>query len=918
MSLDTCPSRSSPTDSAEEALSFALLTALPLFVAYTAAKNAARQPSPQVLLLGCGMLSIGYSGLVGVVAGHYGDVNLHFTVYHIGMSIAGMCHIAGAGIPGHRPSLHHAKLWTGGAYALVLCILGIVTVGTAGGWTPVVFTPGRSDWGLQQVVCATSAGLFALAGVLTWLRHLGTTTAFIRWYATGLGLFAVALGASVILTDLYSPVSWLARLAAYLGSIYILVAVIIASRQSGNWRSSLELALRESEQRFQTLVESMPQLVWATDDHGQATYVCRNWTRYTGLIAADSYGQGWTAACHPDDLPGHLASWRHAVDTGRNWRAEVRLRRAHDGSYRWHLVQGAPMRDDAGGIRGWVGTCTDIHGAKQVEQTVREEGKRFRSMADGLPVPVWLCGPAGRLEFVNRTYCDFFGGTVDDFRGDNWTRLLHPEDAQAYVDEYRACIRECRPFRACCRVRRSDGQWRWIESHGHPQFSPGGQFLGLVGGSPDITDRKAAEAEIRQAHAELEQRVRERTAELRRRNEQLGRLASELTLAEQHERRRMAEILHDHLQQVLAAAKMRLGSLATAPPQGQSADLDEVIGLVDECIRISRSLTVELAPPVLSNRELVAAMQWLVDWFGQKHGLEVELKAEGAAVTDHEDVRILVFQAVRELLFNIVKHAGVDQACIEMAAPDPDHLRVTVSDRGKGFDGRPRDADSGGGKGFGLFAISERMMLLGGSMEIDSRIGGGSRFTLRVPLRKQPAVPEVAGVGREASVPPMSARGGEAATRSDGSTQHIRLLLVDDHALVRQGLAAVLSQEDDMEVIGQASNGIEALEQAKVLQPGIVLMDLAMPKMNGVEATACIRHQMPHIQVIGLSVDGQPDHSAAMIEAGAAAFVVKSGTADVLTQTIRRVHEAADTKSVAAAPGGPSVIDTVARGRLPA
>lgn len=157
--------------------------------------------------------------------------------------------------------------------------------------------------------------------------------------------------------------------------------------------------------------------------------------------------------------------------------------------------------------------------------------------------------------------------------------------------------------------------------------------------------------------------------------------------------------------------------------------------IISESIRTSRSLTAELAPPVLHEAGLGAGLQWLSRWMKEKHGLEVILRTDPKASADREDVRVLVFEAVRELLFNVVKHAETLEAFVELAAFGSARLEVTVRDNGKGFnpDTIAGNTDAAGG-GFGLFSLRERLALIGGHLEIDSAVGKGSRFTVIAPV----------------------------------------------------------------------------------------------------------------------------------------------------------------------------------------
>jgi signal transduction histidine kinase len=204
-------------------------------------------------------------------------------------------------------------------------------------------------------------------------------------------------------------------------------------------------------------------------------------------------------------------------------------------------------------------------------------------------------------------------------------------------------------------------------------------------GMIDITPLKKVEDELRKARDELEARVTLRTAELDRRNKQLVRLTTELTLAEQRERRRLADLLHDHLQQLLAGARLNLEVAVNENRSSQDSALNSAYDLVSQSLETSRTLSAELSPPVLYMHGLAEVFNWLARWMGKTHKLQVDLHIESKAEPIQEELKILLFQSVRELLFNVVKHAGTHAARIEMLRED-EHTVIVVSDKGEGFD----------------------------------------------------------------------------------------------------------------------------------------------------------------------------------------------------------------------------------------
>lgn len=415
-------------------------------------------------------------------------------------------------------------------------------------------------------------------------------------------------------------------------------------------------------------------------------------------------------------------------------------------------------------------------------------------------------------------------------------------------------------------------------------FQPVGTEVVVYGW--EVTARKAAEESLRERNeaderdlAELEDRVRIRTAELQRRADQLARLTSELTLAEQRERRRLAKLLHDHLQQLLVGAKFGLQVLSKQVSEAHREAILEVQELIGESIDASRSLTVELSPPILHEAGLVAGLQWLARWMNDKHGLDVTVSIDPAVHTEREDVRVLVFEAVRELLFNVSKHAGVPATHLAVELRDENTLVVTVSDDGVGFD--PEEiAARDDPEGFGLLSIRERLGHLGGRLEIESAVGDGSVFRVIAPVRSVAAPVDVV----EAPVTRQQGQG-------NGHGGPIGVLLVDDHAVLRQGLKLLIAEEEDMVVLGEAADGQEAIEQVRDLDPDVVLMDFSMPRLDGAEATRIIRRETPGVCIIGLSMYEEADRADAMIDAGAVAYLTKSGDPAELLSTIRRAYD---------------------------
>lgn len=550
---------------------------------------------------------------------------------------------------------------------------------------------------------------------------------------------------------------------------------------------------------------------------------------------------------------------------------------------------------------------------RRAQVELAEARDQYLDLYEFAPVGYLTLDAAGVITRANLTAVKLCNIERDKLIGKRLEKLIVREDRDAcYLALREASHRETKPS---CELRmQCDGSIFWASLEMVAVRSPDSeQCVGYRVTVTDVTARRQAEEALRAAKGELEQRVVERTAELsetidtlqteigrrkvaeevlQQRSEQLRLLASELTMAEQRERRRLATILHDDLQQLLVGAKFRLSLMSKIDNESVKQATAEVQKLIDESIERSRSLTVELSPQILHQGGLVPALQWLAVWMQERHGLVIEFHAADAATPESEDMKILLFQSVRELLFNVVKHARVKTARITVQKVDG-RIEVVVSDTGVGFD--PQVALKRGSLGgFGLFSICQRLELLGGAMGIESAPDRGSRVTLRAPLiaglpsgdsRVSQAPQSLAGAG-------LAQIGAEPAQAQRNAGRKIRTLLVDDHVVMRQGLSHLLREEPDIEIVGEASDGRMAVELVGQLHPDVVTMDVSMPVMDGIEATRIIHSQFPDVRVIGLSMFEEGQCDKAMRDAGAADYVVKSGPSDALISAIRAVAKA--------------------------
>ncbi|WP_372638354.1 PAS domain S-box protein [Fodinibius sp.] len=421
---------------------------------------------------------------------------------------------------------------------------------------------------------------------------------------------------------------------------------------------------------------------------------------------------------------------------------------------------------------------------------------------------------------------------------------------------------------------------RFVDFVYQPLRDADGSINGIFVQGVDLTERHHAREELKAINETLEERVQERTEELLSYQSQLRSLASQLSKAEENQRQQLASEIHDNLGQMLALGKMKADLLQNIPDSADSSgaitDLQEVL---DDALRYSRELMSELKPPPSIDGDIKAAAEWIAERL-EKHGLKVDINDDGRPKPLDEEVRITVLQSIRELLFNVVKHTSEKEAVI-LLRRSRDQLRVTVKDEGEGFDPDKTEWTPDKNGNFGLFNVQERIDLLGGEVNIEAKRGEGTKVTLSIPLSGKAAAreeeePEETPEPIHKSKVPQVAR-----------EERIKVLLVDDHQMVRKGLRKIIEDQDDVFVAGEAGDGEEAVSLSRETAPDIVLMDVNMPKMDGIEATRRITSEMPGTRIIGLSLHDEKRVIEKMRSAGASAYLTKTEAFESLIVTIR-------------------------------
>jgi PAS domain S-box-containing protein len=356
---------------------------------------------------------------------------------------------------------------------------------------------------------------------------------------------------------------------------------------------------------------------------------------------------------------------------------------------------------------------------QELSQSAKElEAARYHyfELYESAPVAYVTLDSKGLIERMNQATAHMAIPSVILLEGSFFARAVHPDDTAAFFVYLNRMVTD--KERSSCEVRLCGNDERplWMQVIATCRFDSQKHFRGWRLVLVDITERKQQALAMQKAQGDL------------------ARLSKELTIAEQRERRRLAEMMHDHLQQLLAGAKLNLEMVLDETAAEHQQAFKKAYELIVQALLTSRSLSVELSPPVLFLQGLPETMRWLARWMKKTHALDVEMQVDEGDYPIEEAIKVLLFQSVRELLFNIKKHSLTHCAQVTMTRQDA-MVKVVIKDSGPGFDPQILwQNDIPSDKGFGLFSVRERLVLSEGTFDIVSSPDGGTTVALTAPM----------------------------------------------------------------------------------------------------------------------------------------------------------------------------------------
>ncbi|HEX6096972.1 MAG TPA: CheR family methyltransferase [Thermoanaerobaculia bacterium] len=486
-------------------------------------------------------------------------------------------------------------------------------------------------------------------------------------------------------------------------------------------RARAELALRQSEERHRIIVENARDYaIITTDAEGRITSWSPGAEAAFGWSAPEAFMQPLALIFLPEDLASGEPEKERRTARERGGAPDVR----------WHARKGGArvfidgitraLETPGGELQGFLKIGQDVTARRRTEEALRDSEVRLQAVTNLVPDLLWSNDPNGETDWFNQRWLDYTGQTIEQARGSGWLDAIHPDDRGTARENFSRAVQSGDTLRHEHRIRSASGESRWFLVQAEPLRDRQGRIIRWFGAATDIQEQRVA-------RDVLEERVSERTAQLEELSRQRQQLLERLVDATEEERRRIARELHDELGQHITALRVGLHQ-----PQGESRPrMEAIVQRLDQTIE---RLTLELRPPVLDHLGLHGAIASLAEAYAAASGMRIDVHmpaVEGERFSD--EIETTIYRVVQEALTNVWKHASASTVSVILER-EGDGLRMIVEDDGQGFDGGAALFGTAARGRFGLLGMRERLALVQGSLDIESRPESGTTIYARVPL----------------------------------------------------------------------------------------------------------------------------------------------------------------------------------------
>jgi len=593
-------------------------------------------------------------------------------------------------------------------------------------------------------------------------------------------------------------------------------------------------AQRESEDRFRQLADHINDVFWIYEfDSSRVAYVSPAYESIWGRSCQSLYERPMSYLEALGSADRERAMLAHRSRESGKATAEEYLIIRPDGTTRWIWDRGYPIRDESGRVVRVAGIAEDITERKQVEQAFREGEERFRTLADATPVLIWGSGTDKLCNYFNKQWLDFTGRSAEEEMGAGWTQAVHPDDLDRCLQTYHKAFDARQSFTMEYRLKRHDGDYRWVMDTGVPRFTPDGSFSGYIGSCIDINDRKRMEEELRQSDRHKEEFLAVLSHELRN---PLAPIQTAVDLLEH------AGTIKADSERELAMIKRQVGNLKR---------------LVDDLLDISRISRgkIELRKELVELAGVVGQAVEAVRPLFDDHEQELHVSIPGESILLEADATRLE-QILFNLLINAARYTPRGGRIWLLVEPLQNDVIIRVQDTGIGIEpdllpkvfelfsqGERRVGRSQEGGGIGLSLAKNLVELHGGTITAHSEGADlGSEFVVKFPIASRAQA-------ERQQIPPVS------PPEISEVLPRRRILIVDDNVQAADSLGMLLSEFLGQEV-RVVYSGEAALDLAGSFLPQVILLDLEMPGMDGYSVAARLREQSELSEAVIVAVTG--------------------------------------------------------------